>query len=83
MKVLSIEILMGFVPEIGEIEMLEAFFANSNLTEFCIQWFEGSDGKKRWSGVDGLVYSFPANTWDDAVGLEDRLLLKWRRRYHE
>jgi len=63
--------------------MLGAFFANSNLTEFCIQWFEGSHGKKIWSGVDGLVYSFPAKTRDEAVEIEDRLLAKWRSRYYE
>ncbi|SHJ62076.1 hypothetical protein SAMN02745751_02972 [Dethiosulfatibacter aminovorans DSM 17477] len=50
------EILTGFVQEIGEFETLGAIFTNSNLTEFCIQWFEVSDGEKFWSSVDGLIY---------------------------
>jgi hypothetical protein len=61
-------LLFALLKDIGEYSTLGMLFTDNNLNEFSIQWFE-----KGWSSKDGLVYSMPATTRDEAVEIADRL----------
>ena len=61
-------LLFALLKDIGEYSTLGMLFTDNNLNEFSIQWFE-----KGWSSKDGLVYSMPATTIEEAVEIADRL----------
>lgn len=61
-------LLFALLQDIGEYSTLGMLFTDNNLNEFSIQWFE-----KGWSSKDGLVYSMPATTREEAVEIADRL----------
>ena len=61
-------LLFALLQDIGEYSTLGMLFTDNNLNEFSIQWFE-----KGWSSKDGLVYSMPATTIEEAVEIADRL----------
>ena len=61
-------LIFGLLQDVGEYSTLGMLFTDNNLNEFSIQWYE-----KGWSSKDGLVYSMPATTREEAVEIADRL----------
>ena len=68
------DLVFVLLQDIGEYDTLGMIFTDNNLNEFSIQWSEGShSGGRSWSSKDGLVYSMPATTREEAVEIADRL----------
>jgi hypothetical protein len=56
----------------GYYTALGMIFTDNDLNKFSIQRFEdGNDGGKGWSSKDGLVYSMPATTREEAVEIAE------------
>lgn len=67
-------LLFTLLQDNGYYSAMGMVFTDNNLNEFSIQWFEdGHDGGKSWNGKDGLVYSMPATTREEAMEIADRL----------